>query len=67
MIICVCNALRERECVAAADCPTIRYPGCLYRRLGVKVQCGRCVPTVRRIVEAAKQRRGDAAELERIA
>jgi len=51
MIVCVCNALRERDCRAAAKAPGIRRAGCVYRQLGCRVRCGACVATMQAIVE----------------
>ena len=44
MIVCVCNALGEAACRRAAGRPECRTVGCIYRRLGVRVRCGRCLP-----------------------
>ena len=51
MIVCVCNALRERTCREAACRPECVGPGCVYRLLGARVRCGRCVPHVRALFE----------------
>ncbi len=51
MIVCVCNALRERDCRAAAKAPGVRRAGCVYRQLGCRVRCGACVATMQAIVE----------------
>ena len=50
MIVCLCNALGERECREAAARPGVRGPGCVYRALGCRVRCGACVATMREIV-----------------
>ena len=59
MIVCVCNCLREKDCIATAEHRSTRSAGGVYKRLGVRIQCGRCVPTMRRIVEEARARRDD--------
>jgi bacterioferritin-associated ferredoxin len=54
MIVCVCNALGERRCQERAceeDCRTV---GCIYRGLGCRVRCGKCLPFMREIFTAAK-------------
>jgi bacterioferritin-associated ferredoxin len=54
MIVCVCNALCERRCQERAceeDCRTV---GCIYRGLGCRVRCGKCLPFMREIFAAAK-------------
>jgi bacterioferritin-associated ferredoxin len=50
MILCVCNALSEDDCREAACRPECRGVGCVYRLLGVRVRCGRCVPYVQAVV-----------------
>lgn len=60
MIVCLCNALKERECREAAARPETRGPGCVYRRLGCRVRCGACVATMREIVEHAQLQREQA-------
>ncbi len=65
MIVCVCNALREGTCREAACRPECRGPGCVYRLLGARVRCGRCVPHVRALFEeerAGRQAAPSAAE-----
>jgi len=61
MIVCVCNGLCERRCQEAAGRPQCRSVGCIYRGLGGRVRCGRCVPVMREIFAAAKAR-GPGAE-----
>lgn len=59
MIICSCNVLTDHEVIEALDRPSgprPRTPGQVYRCLGCRPQCGRCVATVARIVA---ERRGD--------
>lgn len=55
MIVCSCNALRERQVreIARSGARTEREA---YARLGCKAQCGRCLPYARELVrqEAAQ-------------
>jgi bacterioferritin-associated ferredoxin len=60
MVICVCNALSERACREAACRPECRTTGCVYRLLGARVRCGRCVPHMRALHEAARAEGGGA-------
>jgi bacterioferritin-associated ferredoxin len=53
MIVCSCNVLSDRDVrtvVTTADSPrTSQVYGCL----GCSAQCGRCVRTIRRIMDEA--------------
>ncbi|MDX6751486.1 (2Fe-2S)-binding protein [Geminicoccaceae bacterium 1502E] len=52
MIVCVCNNLsdrRLRSAAAATDCPT---PGALFRAMGCRPRCGRCLPEMRALAQA---------------
>ncbi len=55
MIVCICNALRERDCREAASHPQTRNAGCVYRRLGCRVRCGACVATMQEIVQHMRE------------
>jgi bacterioferritin-associated ferredoxin len=59
LIVCLCNALGERECREAAARPGVKGPGCVYRQFGCRVRCGACVATMREIVEASRAAPGD--------
>jgi bacterioferritin-associated ferredoxin len=54
MIVCLCNGLSERDITAVVE----RHPGItvgdVYRRLGCRVSCGKCVPFVAELVQAAR-------------
>jgi bacterioferritin-associated ferredoxin len=55
MYLCVCNTVTDRAVRAAcahvkADCPTV---AAIYRALGVKPTCGKCVPLVRQLLRQA--------------
>jgi len=60
MIVCLCNALGERECREVAARPATRGVGCVYRQLGCRVRCGACVATMREIVEHVRAERPGA-------
>ena len=61
MIVCLCNSLRESACREAACRPECRGAGCVYRLLGARVRCGRCVPHMQALVaDAAPLRRAGA-------
>ncbi len=57
MIVCVCNALRERDCREVAGDPEVRRAGCVYRRLNCRVRCGACVATMKAIVDELRDER----------
>ncbi|HMT44078.1 MAG TPA: (2Fe-2S)-binding protein [Chakrabartia sp.] len=50
MIVCVCNALREKDVQEAARSGA-RSPGRAYRQFGCRTQCGQCLPFARMIIE----------------
>lgn len=54
VFVCVCNGLREKDCRAAAEHPDTCCAGCVYRRLGCRVRCGACMPTMRDLVAGIK-------------
>lgn len=53
MIVCVCNAIPERQVREAArngaTCPTSAY-----RAVGRKPRCGQCFPFAREVIEAER-------------
>lgn len=49
MIVCICNALKEKEVRTAAR-DGARNPIKAYRKLGCKLQCGQCIPLAQRII-----------------
>ncbi len=57
MIVCICNALRERDCREVAVDPEVRRAGCVYRRLNCRVRCGACVATMKAIVDELQDER----------
>lgn len=58
MVVCVCNALRERDVREAArsGCTS---PAAAYAALGRKPQCGQCIPFARNLI--AEERAAAAA------
>jgi bacterioferritin-associated ferredoxin len=53
MVVCVCNAIREKEVRAAARDGAIS--ACqAYRALGRQAKCGQCVPFARAIIDAER-------------
>ena len=53
MIVCVCNALKERDVREAARVAGKSCPKAAYAQLGCKVKCGQCLPFAREVVENA--------------
>jgi bacterioferritin-associated ferredoxin len=53
MIVCVCNALRERDVKQAARAAGKSCPHAAYAHLGARVKCGQCIPFAREVVAAA--------------
>jgi bacterioferritin-associated ferredoxin len=49
MIVCVCNAIREKELRDAVACPRER-PAEVYARLGRKPKCGQCLSFARDLI-----------------
>ena len=49
MYICVCHAITDRDVRAQAqgECSTVSM---IYRSLGAKPKCGKCVPLVRQLL-----------------
>ncbi len=55
MIICVCNAIREKDLRAAVRCCSER-PVDVYARLGRKPKCGQCLPMARNVISVKAAR-----------
>lgn len=51
MVVCVCNAIREKDLRAAVRCGSER-PNDVYARLGRKPKCGQCLSFARNIISA---------------
>lgn len=55
MIICSCNVLTDAEVRAALAGPACpRTPGAVYKCLGCNPNCGRCIATVKTIINEAR-------------
>ncbi len=55
MIICSCNVLSDKEVRTALAAPTPpRTPAQVHRHLGCKPECGRCVRSMREIIERTR-------------
>lgn len=53
MVVCICNAIRERDVRAAArNGATSAYQA--YRALGRQPKCGQCVPFARSIIDSER-------------
>ena len=50
MIVCVCNALREKDVRHAARSGA-RSPGRAYRQFGCRTQCGQCLSFAKEIID----------------
>jgi bacterioferritin-associated ferredoxin len=48
MIVCVCNRISDKAVKEIACSGECRSVGELFRCLGCRVQCGKCVPEMRR-------------------
>jgi bacterioferritin-associated ferredoxin len=53
MIVCVCNAIREREVRQAAR-EGATCPNSAYRAVGRKPRCGQCFSFAREIIDAER-------------
>lgn len=51
MVVCVCNAIREKDVRAAAKAGH-RSPCSAYAAMGRRPRCGQCVPFAREIIAA---------------
>ncbi|PZU07497.1 (2Fe-2S)-binding protein [Sphingomonas sp.] len=58
MVVCVCNALKERDVRDAAR-SGCQSPLAAYAALGRRPQCGQCIPFARALI--AEERAGQPA------
>jgi bacterioferritin-associated ferredoxin len=65
MYVCVCNGLTTRQVKGAAS--SCSSTGGVYRALGVAPQRGKCIPTIRSIVNAIHQERPEELASEAVA
>ncbi|MEM1103383.1 MAG: (2Fe-2S)-binding protein [Pseudomonadota bacterium] len=61
MYVCICNALRERTLSSAIQ--TLGQPtvGEVYKALGCKPQCGKCISDIASMLRALRQTQTAAA------
>ena len=50
MVVCVCNAIRERELRDVARSGELRSAKAAYAQLGRKPKCGQCLSFARNII-----------------
>ncbi len=55
MVVCVCNAIRERELREAARDGDVRCAKTAFARLGAKPKCGQCLNFARNIINEPTQ------------
>jgi len=60
MYVCVCNAVTDRQIRSQSEC-TRGTVAEIYRALGIKLKCGKCVPTAKCIIDELQPR--DAASI----
>ncbi|APW71779.1 MULTISPECIES: (2Fe-2S)-binding protein [Sphingopyxis] len=53
MVVCVCNAIRERELRDVARSGELRSAKAAYAQLGRKPKCGQCLSFARNIISDA--------------
>ena len=49
MVVCICNAIREKDMRAAVRCGSDK-PSDVYARMGRKLKCGQCLSFARDII-----------------
>ena len=50
MVVCVCNAIKERDLRDVARSCQIRCAKAAYAQMGRKPKCGQCLPFARNII-----------------
>ena len=53
MVVCVCNAIRERDLRDVARTGQLRCAKAAYAQLGRKPKCGQCLSFARNIIKDA--------------
>ncbi|WOS65434.1 (2Fe-2S)-binding protein [Sinorhizobium fredii] len=53
MIVCSCNVLSDHDVRSAIEAEALRSTSQVYGCLGCSAKCGRCVLTIRRMVDEA--------------
>jgi bacterioferritin-associated ferredoxin len=59
--VCNCNGIRERDARAAID-KGARRPVDVIRQCGGRLQCGKCVSDIRRMIQSKREAMRHAAE-----
>ena len=54
MIVCLCNRISDKSVSEVACSGMCRTAGEVYRCFGCRVQCGKCVPEMRRLFHEAR-------------
>ena len=57
MYVCLCNALKDRQLEAAAAAGA-KNVGEVFRRCAARPKCGKCLPDVAKMIEAAQDAGG---------
>lgn len=52
MYVCVCNGLRERDIHEAVDSGSVSSLSAFYREKGIQPCCAKCVPDVKKHIDA---------------
>ena len=63
MIVCSCNVLTDSEiraALASEACP--RTPSAVYKCLGCSLNCGRCITTVRTVIDETVAKKTPSAK-----
>jgi bacterioferritin-associated ferredoxin len=63
MFVCVCNAVTDRQIRSQSECSRHGTVAEIYRALGVRVQCGKCVPAAKSIINGQRLQALDAASI----
>jgi len=51
MVVCICNAIREKDLRAAVQ-KGAETPSSAYAQMGCKARCGQCVSFARKIIQS---------------
>jgi bacterioferritin-associated ferredoxin len=57
MYICICNGFTDRQIRVAVRQGTAHSVSDVYRCIGCKPQCGRCAPTVLKVMRESSEKR----------
>jgi bacterioferritin-associated ferredoxin len=60
MYVCVCNAVTDRQIRSQSECGRGTVAD-IYRALGIKLKCGKCVPTAKSIINGLQSNVFDVA------